>query len=346
VRVSQVLIVGQGLGGTLLGWQLEQAGIPFKVVQSYPRRTASLVSAGMVDPISGQRFALAHRAADTIPLARRWYQALEAELNMPLISDYPIWRLFRHIQDYEYYQKKKGGLGAYIEQELTDVSPYLASERGGILVKGFQVNVSPIIRHFESKWTQSSTLIRGYCHRRDIRIHGHGIEWNGLEADLCMDCGGFESEKGYFDWLPYRLSRGEVLIGESDRVLPERVVNNGHWFRPMGAYSFQFGASYAWDSLTRIEAGHVHLLQDALTALWPYPHRIVRIDSGVRQMVADAKPVIGLHPSISSMGIMGGVGSKGTQWYPYLVNEWMNTIRYGFQLPEDCNVVRFKGATP
>lgn len=336
--IQNVLIVGQGLGGTLLGWQLEKKGIAFKVVQSFPRRTASLVSAGMVDPISGQRLALAYRVTDTLPLAQLYYQALEVEMGQSLLTEYPLWRLFRHPDDAALYQRKQSALAPYVTALLPD-----AAGDGGIVVNGFQVLVAPIIRFFESKWRANGTLIEKKM-AWDTLVHTPtGIEWEGETADMVMDCGGFGLADGLFSFLPHRLSRGDVLRCRSEVPLPQRVVNDGHWMRPLPPHAFLWGASYAWHHLYHTEAVHYHALESAMHRRYPHAW-IERVDCGIRHMLADAKPVLGRHPVYPRVAMMGGVGSKGTQLYPYLVSHCVAWLCEHKAVPVDIAVDRW--ATP
>lgn len=334
MSIQKALIVGQGLGGSLLGWQLAKKGVAIKVVQSFPRHTASLVSAGMVDPISGQRLALAYRVTDTLPLAKSWYQALEVEMGQSILTQYPLCRLFRHPQDVAMYHRKHATLSPYVTASLPGEHGI-----GGVMVTGFQVLVAPIIRYFESKWRANGTLIERDMNWHTLTHTPQGIEWEGETADVVIDCSGFGLAAGLFAWLPHRLSRGDVLGCRTDDPIPQQVLNNGYWVRPTHAQAFQFGASYAWQHLRRTEALHYHELETQLH-LW-YPKAWVeRVDCGIRHMVADAKPVVGCHPAYPRVAMMGGVGSKGTQLYPYLVSHCVAWLCEQVPLPADMAVTR------
>lgn len=332
--IQKVLIVGQGLGGTLLGWQLQKKGVAIKVVQSFPRRTASLVSAGMVDPISGQRLALAYRVTDTLPLAKGCYQALEYEMGQSLITEYPLWRLFRHPEDVALYQRKEALLAPYVTASLPEWGV------GGIVVTGFQVSVAPIIRYFESKWRASGVLIEQNMTWHTLTHTPTGIQWENETADMVIDCSGFGVADGLFSWLPHRLSRGDALACRSEVPMAQRVVNHGYWVRPIQPTAFQFGASYAWQHLHQTEATHYHELATQLHLR--YPHAFIeRVDSGIRHMLADAKPVLGSHPVYPRVAIMAGVGSKGTQLYPYLVSQCVAWLCDRAVMPVDMALSRY-----
>ena len=50
------LIVGQGLAGTVLSYQLLKNGIPHKVLDDGHLSAATLAAAGLINPITGRRY--------------------------------------------------------------------------------------------------------------------------------------------------------------------------------------------------------------------------------------------------------------------------------------------------
>ena len=52
---TEVLIVGQGLAGTWLGWWLYRSGISFKVIDQPNPDGASMRAAGLINPVTGQK---------------------------------------------------------------------------------------------------------------------------------------------------------------------------------------------------------------------------------------------------------------------------------------------------
>ncbi len=51
---APILIVGQGLAGTAVAWQLWERGVPFLVVDPNEASTCSKVAAGLVTPITAR----------------------------------------------------------------------------------------------------------------------------------------------------------------------------------------------------------------------------------------------------------------------------------------------------
>ena len=70
----EFLIVGQGLAGTALAWELIWRGRDVLVVDAGEAVTSSKIAAGLVTPITGQRLALGWRVDEMLAAARPYYE--------------------------------------------------------------------------------------------------------------------------------------------------------------------------------------------------------------------------------------------------------------------------------
>ena len=71
------LIVGQGLAGSLLAWQLLERGQRVLVIDRDEPDTCSKVAAGIVSPITGSRIAPSWRINEFLPFAHQFYWKIE-----------------------------------------------------------------------------------------------------------------------------------------------------------------------------------------------------------------------------------------------------------------------------
>ncbi|MSU51811.1 MAG: FAD-binding oxidoreductase [Opitutaceae bacterium] len=93
---TPIVIVGQGLAGTLLAWELERNGVDFAIIDAGSSwGKASAVATGIINPITGQRLVKSWRVDELLPLARAAYRELEAQLGLELWREMRVRRLFR-----------------------------------------------------------------------------------------------------------------------------------------------------------------------------------------------------------------------------------------------------------
>ena len=62
------LIIGQGLAGTVLAWNLIQRGRSVIVLDREDESTSSKVAAGLINPITGRYLTKSWRADETLPV--------------------------------------------------------------------------------------------------------------------------------------------------------------------------------------------------------------------------------------------------------------------------------------
>ena len=87
----QVLIVGQGLAGTLMGFLLEREGAEVHIMDDPGQKAASSVAAGIINPITGRRFVKSWRIGDLLPAARTVYRQMEEQIGQTVFPVWPTW---------------------------------------------------------------------------------------------------------------------------------------------------------------------------------------------------------------------------------------------------------------
>ncbi len=324
--------------GSLLALELHAQGASFKIIDLSPRRCSSLVSAGMIDPISGQRFALSWRYSETITQALSVYQKIESLIESPLVQQRTIYRLFRDRIDRDTFEKKyqSGQITPYIQSRF-EISPHpmIHAPLGGAIINGgYQINVGACIDGLRNYFIRTNTLL----------INPSQSEIASYKAKATLYCTGAAAHiSPLFQWLPFRNSRGETLIFEAPTLALEAIINNGFWISPMGNNHYRAGATYAWENLFRsptaegYDAVHQHI-QHTLPSV---PKIIKRQESGTRSIMPDSRPVIGNHPHHPSIFLASGLGSKGTQMTPFLAQNLASHLIHGTDIDPEISMNRF-----
>src|SRR6187551_2531961 len=116
---ADLLIVGQGLAGTLLAWECERAGIAFAIADRGHRAAATSAAAGIVNPITGRRLVKSWRVDTLLPAARATYRELEKELGVSLWREMRVRRLWADERERALLARKR---------ETGELAPYLESD--------------------------------------------------------------------------------------------------------------------------------------------------------------------------------------------------------------------------
>ena len=88
------LIIGQGLAGSLLAWELIKREKTVVVIDS-GRENASSVSAGLINPVSGLRLVKTADAETLLPASKLCYADLSDYFRRPFFLEMPMRRIFQ-----------------------------------------------------------------------------------------------------------------------------------------------------------------------------------------------------------------------------------------------------------
>lgn len=89
------IIVGQGIAGSLLAWELLEKGFKVLVIDDGYKSSASKVAAGLINPITGMRLVKSWEADKFLGLAKSYYINLEKRLNVNFFKEREILRIFK-----------------------------------------------------------------------------------------------------------------------------------------------------------------------------------------------------------------------------------------------------------
>lgn len=307
-----ILIVGQGLAGTLLAWALERAGLEFVIADAGHDSAASRAAAGIINPITGRRLVKSWRIDELLPVACAAYLELETTLGVPLWREMRVWRRFRDERERRVFAEKtaRGELAPFSGE---------ADESGFWIGPAARVDVPALLAAARQRWLAAGKL-------REVRVEKMAAEGYAQ----VIDCTGAALRHG--PWADPRLtvSKGETLQVEVAGLAPDVILNDGHWLLPLDAQSGWVGATHepGVESAAPTDAARQALLAAAATlAGRPVAPRAQR--AGLRLAMLDKHPLAGRHPADPRLGVCGALGAKGALYAPWLARQWVDHLTTG-----------------
>lgn len=325
-----ILILGQGLAGTMLAWEFERAGIAFAIADPGHETAASRIAAGMVNPITGRRFVKSWRIDTLLPQARATYRELESALGVLLWREMRVRRLFADEGE---------RLAATAKYEKGEFAPYVSSgmDEAGFWIHGAgRIDLARLLEVARERWRRQGRL------RPDLLTLGGGAETDNFH--LVVDCTGVTgARQGAFDFVPWQFSKGQVLAIDVDGLAPEVILNRGHWVLPVEPGKAWVGATHepVFQDLAPTSGARAQLEASA-ASLCERNVFVTGQTVGVRINLADNLPVAGRHPAHGRRGICNGLGAKGVIWAPMLARQWVNHLTEGVPFDEAIAVDRFR----
>jgi glycine oxidase len=325
-----IAIVGQGIAGTLLAAELERQGAAFHVYDAGPAGSASAVSAGIINPVTGRRLARSWRIAELLPLARETYRELETRLGVPLWREMRVRRWFRDDRERRIFAERCGS---------GELAPFLgAIEADGFWTEGAgHVNVPALLAATRRRWRERGCLSERAVDPRELRRR---------HALVILCAGADVAASPVFAGVPWRLVGGELLTISVPGLAENEILNRGTWVLPLGNGLAEVGATYVPDvkEARPTAAGRAHLEAGA-RALLDRPFEVRDHRAGLRLTLPDQRPATGRSAVDPGWGVLAGLGSKGASLAPWLARQWWNHLSEGVPFDPEVDVSRF-GAPP
>ncbi len=336
-HLKSYLIVGQGIAGSVLAWQLLKAGCQVTIVDSHHQESSTIVSAGMVNPITGQRLTITPQFDLFYSQAMTTYNEISTELKKIFFIPKAIIRVLRSHDELTRCHNLKSLSEAkpYISEILkpghygTAIhAPFgtLTIAQGGYLQT--QIFLTDLRKYFADK----NMLINKHLSYDDLTLTTDYVEYQSQKFDAVIFCEGFKAKNNpWFNHLRYNFVKGEILkIAFEPNSLPDAIICQQQWCLPTADGSFLAGSTYDRTNIdTKVTQEGESTIIEGLNHFIPSKIRVIERFAGVRPAMLDQKPVFSMHPSIPRVGIFNGFGSKGILMAPYYAHMFAQRILKG-----------------
>lgn len=339
------LIVGQGIAGTMLAHFLLKRGKSILVADKFNASSASNVAAGLCNPVTGKRLVKTWKANEIFPFAESTYGEIEQMLDKKFWFRKNIVKILSGKDEMEQYNNRVGS-GEFSGL----IIPLVQKEYKGVkLQEGFEISgsgyleMSLLIAEYKKKLHQEGIFVEGLVSFDDLTFEHRSISWKGQRYGKVIFCEGYKAEANpLFQWLPFVLAKGEVLIIESGDLQMDKILSRDIFILPLGNKLYKVGSTYQWDNLNEnpTEVGKSRLVKK-LEQLIDCRYTIVSQLAGIRPTVKDRKPFIGLHPKYPQIGIFNGLGAKGASLAPYFASHFVDFLEDGKALDGEVDIARF-----
>jgi len=344
------IIIGQGLAGSLLAWELMRCGQSVLVIDNAHSESSSMVAAGMINPITGHRLNLTENFDRYLQSAMPVYEDLEKQLGSKFISAIKQQRVIKNPGQAAYLKKrlKQEEYADYLELETAEDACFNNAEYGIVSVKNsYRVDAQKLLRAIASHLESMECLAHEKVDYADIKTTEASVYVGGHEAEKLFFCEGFQAiHNPWLKDLPFKLAKGEVLTVEHDKPV-EGMLNWGSWLLPIssdqknvsqnGQQNAYLGASYEWnDTSTSTTEEAADKLLDSLHEHTSINGAVVDHKAGIRPTTQDRQFFIGKVKELPNAYCFNGFGSKGCLTIPYFTKIISEHVTTGEPLSALC----------
>ncbi|HMQ48768.1 MAG TPA: FAD-binding oxidoreductase [Saprospiraceae bacterium] len=343
------IIVGQGIAGTLLAYFLRQRGKTVLVMDSNEPNASSKIAAGIINPITGRKYVKSWRIDTLLPVAVETYRELENLLRMELFLQRPIIRtLFNHGEEndwlartgdaaYQPYMADRANIGLYAE------TTHPAHAYGEVL-HGGQVRMGALIAAFREMLIEEHAYWEETFDFALLEWPESGaVVYQNIQAQQIVFCEGYRGKDNpFFQYLPFRGAKGEVLIVKIPGIQYEKILKHQVFIVPLAQpEQYWIGSTYQPELDATPNPATRHWLESRLKEVLKVPFEVLTHQAAIRPTVKDRRPFLGIHPQFPQLAIFNGLGTKGASLGPYWAKHMADFLSGELILDSEVAIDRF-----
>lgn len=354
----QVLIVGQGLSGTLLGHALKKQGISFVIIDESKPNTASKVAAGLINPVTGKRLVKSWLIDELIPWSIQTYGEIDQQLGISSLKETSIFDFFPTPESRLIFLERQAQDSTYLSLPSDESSwqPFFNYPFGyGVIAPCYVLDIRGLLAASRKAWMDAGLLIAEQFVAASLMVSPSGVTYGDIHAEKIIFCDGIRAESlPWFERLPFAPNKGEALIIEVQDGLPAGIFKERVNLIPLGAGAsgssspagrgqhYWVGSTYQW-SFTDDQPSEAFRKQtETILRQWlRQPFKVLDHLAAIRPATLERQPFVGLHPVVSPVGILGGMGMKGCSMAPYFAHQLVQHLVSGAPILPQADVKRF-----
>ena len=344
------LIVGQGIAGSLLAWQMLDSGKSVLIVDNHHEGSSTRVSGGLINPLTGQRLVITPQYDLFYTQANALYAELASVCGKKFIEHKPIIRIFKNNEEKERCKElmQKPAFALYFKSLALPgaLGKSFIDLFGSVeITSGGHCYATALLESLREYFLSKKMLITGFVKSDDLTIKNDHVDFKGSSFKQVIFCEGFQAHANhFFEHLPYNHVKGEVLQVKIDAAnLPDAIFCQSKWLIPLESGLWLAGSNYNRQeyNVTPTPEAAYEILQ-GLRQFVSSDISIHAHHAGVRPVVLDQMPVIGMHPKHPAIGIFNGFGSKGFLMVPFFAKLLANHLNGIGNIPKEVDIKRFK----
>lgn len=337
------------MAGTVLALQLMERGEEVYLIDDGHRSSSSMVAAGLWNPIVFRRINKSWLADEVTAAMADFYPRQEERLGVSCYHELPIWRKHSSALEKNLWESKsqEAAFEAYLFDEEVAYAKALFTpfEFGYGTVKNAGYLDLPVFLSAARQFF----LDRGMLLEKTVKWPSSTEQLNSMKVAgqnprRIIDSRGYKTAaSSWFSYLPFGLTKGEVLTVRCPELDLDRVFNAGFFLQPLGNHTYRLGATFNWDQKDEnpTEEARSALLQKFSRHI-NSPVEVVGHKAGVRPTVQDRRPLIGQHPEANKLYVFNGLGTKGVMLAPLMATYLADHLLNGSTLPAEVDIKRFE----
>ncbi len=341
------LIIGQGISGTLLSYELMKAGKKVLVIDVAQPDTASKIASGVINPVTGKKFVTTWMAGTLMRHATICYEELRQLLGRNFLYRRDVLNFHPTQEAATLFEARETEDDAYLHfvNNTDSYASLFHFDYGiGAVNPCYIVEVSNLLHYWRQYLTDQEALLEENFALGDCIVDCNHVLYKNIQASKIIFCqGAADIHNPYFTRLNFQLNKGEAIIARILSLPQDHIYKHG----PLSIVPWQDDLFWIGSTFDREYTDELpteafrKLVEHTLKGWLKIPYSIVDHLAAIRPATGGQKPFIGLHPLYPSVGIFNGMGSKGCSLAPYFAKQFTNYLLHDTPLNPEADIQRF-----
>jgi len=344
---TDVLIIGQGICGTMLSYFLQKEGTSFLVLDDERPNTATAAAAGIINPVTGRRYVYTWMIDTIMPFAIDTYQQMGAVLQVEAVQQKSIIDFFPSPQMREAFTTRLTEDDTFLHSfpDQNHFNQYFNYDFGcGEIRPAYSVSLGLLVAAWRQFLLQKKLLLTETFDKAALQLKEDGVQYKEITAAKIIFCDGVESARNpWFSRLPFSLNKGEALLIRCPELTNQYIFKKGLMLTPLLVqHTFWVGSNYQWEFENEHPSEAFYNNTKSHLQSWlKVPFEVLAHKAAVRPATLERRPFVGLHPHFPALGILNGMGTKGSSLAPFFAYQLAQHLVYHFPITDEADVKRF-----
>lgn len=337
MKKVDVLIVGQGIAGSVMAYHAIKRGLEVGVIDTPLEGRASVVAGGLINPVTGRRVKKSWNYELFYDRLVKTYTEIDNLLGIKSFHLMPVYRLLATMEDVNNWevQRLESEYMSFMKAVVFDLDEKIAVHQGaGVIDKGGWLDTAIFLKAFRQYIREKEFLAEEVFDYNQVRAH----QYKDIGFKKIIFCEGFRvAENPFFPGFNLWSTKGETLLIKTAGEDLKYILNKNMLMIPMGDGIYKIGATLERNTDTSITEKGLEELKEKVASVIRVPYQILQQDAGIRPNVRDRKPMIGVSLQYDNFYVFNGLGSKGVSLAPYFADHLLQHMLDNQPLQKDVN---------
>lgn len=346
MKTVDLIVVGQGIGGTVLSFLAEKRGLSTFIIDDNHASSSSMAAAGIINPITGRKYVKSWRAEDFIPKAKDVYDDMTDTIGSQVYEEISLYRaLYKAEDENTFLARGTDPIASQFIGNTSTETEYSGCVNNvlsyGKVNNALRVHLQPTLQRYHDIKKEKNLLLTERFNYSDLTLENDSVNYKGIQGRWIVFSEGYKATFNPFfnARIDFQPVKGEVLIVTFPRHSFNSILRHKLFIAPLNNDRYWIGSGYQWEYNDHLPSEEgLQKLTETFDKFINIPYTVVGHLAGVRPAVKERRPRLGRHSKYRNLFVFNGLGTKGSSLAPFWADHLLDHILTGSSLDKEVDV--------